>query len=209
MPSGGKIILNPEYFTQLYKESGSVEHVAKKLGLSFDGVREWMKRNNMPLVYKKKYTANENFFSEENEQSFYWAGFIAADGCVLEKGKRYAHILKICLSIKDLEHLKLFRENIKSNNRIFYGENKSPKSNNITEHCYISICSRKICEDLENFNIVPRKTLIFKMPSWLVEHKLAHHFLRGYIDGDGCFSSVLRKGKKTKQIINKKAIMQT
>jgi len=29
------------------------------------------------------YGCNDDFFKEETEASFYWAGFIAADGCMV------------------------------------------------------------------------------------------------------------------------------
>jgi hypothetical protein len=32
------------------------------------------------------------------------------------------------------------------------------------------------------------------------DHPLRHHFIRGYIDGDGCFSSAVGKGRKVRQV---------
>ncbi len=33
----------------------------------------------------KKIAFNENYFKSENERSFYWAGLLAADGCLMDR----------------------------------------------------------------------------------------------------------------------------
>ena len=58
---------------------------------------------------------------------------------------------------------------------------------NDTWACQISITSEKLVKDLAKFNIVPRKSLIYTFPEWLINHPLVHHFIRGYNDGDGSF----------------------
>jgi hypothetical protein len=57
----------------------------------------------------------------------------------------------------------------------------------------LKLSSTKIFDDLARFNIVPRKTMIYSLPEWIISHPLLHHFLRGYSDGDGSFYIV--KGK--------------
>jgi hypothetical protein len=41
--------------------------------------------------------------------------------------------------------------------------------------------------DLEKFNIVPRKTFIYSVTNIVKYSSLANHFIRGYIDGDGSY----------------------
>lgn len=65
----------------------------------------------------KKYNVNENFFSLDTPESFYWAGFIAADGCILKNLK----VLEIGLGIKDKKHLKKFKSAIKYTGNISIG----------------------------------------------------------------------------------------
>lgn len=45
-----------------------------------------MDKNIKTLPHKKhkKYTCDDDFFSRDNPESFYWAGFIAADGFLIE-----------------------------------------------------------------------------------------------------------------------------
>ena len=126
---------------------------------------------------KYKYLCNHSFFKEQNEKSFYWAGFIAADGSLIKR--KYSKISKICLSIKDIEHLEKFKSNIQSNHPIKIYNNS----------CEIVIVSNFIYEDLKIFDIIPNKTKIYSMPEWLEQHELYYHFLRGYFDGDGTITS--------------------
>ena len=116
--------------------------------------------------------SNECAFTDYSEDSCYWAGFLAADGCVTNG------ILKVCLNYDDTSHLEKLRA--------FLGSTHSITSN--TDKYYRSELGFKhsqIVEDLEsNYNIVPRKSLIYKLPK--LPEKYFKHFLRGYFDGDGC-----------------------
>lgn len=145
--------------------------------------------------YTSKYKVNHNIFQEENEASFYLAGFIAADGCIriskTNKNRNYInHRLQISLSKDDKEHLVKIRELLGSTNPINDYEIKNSKKNpnwNDVWESKLLITSKQIVNDLKKFNIVPRKSLTYKFPSWLKKHPLRKHFMRGYFDGDGSF----------------------
>jgi hypothetical protein len=130
-----------------------------------------------------KYKCNEDFFAQDNELSFYWAGFIAADGCVREKKTKYSSIktFEMALSTKDLAHMELLKKHIEAENPIRICGNKRQN----TENCHITISSSRIFDDLNRFGIVPRKSKILQFPDWLARHELVRHFMRGYFDGDG------------------------
>lgn len=182
---GRKLELDTNVFWKIYRIEKSLERVAKQLNCGVDAVNSWMKRNNIEAQYKRKYTQDDNFFGADNEQSFYWAGFIAADGYIYSK----RNALKISLASKDRNHIEKFRLDIKSTNKISDYEKSSE----------ISIYSKQICQDLKRFNIVQKKSLIYAMPEWLIEHPLVHHFLRGYMDGDGSYSKSKSKNRKAFQ----------
>lgn len=127
---------------------------------------------------KPKYRCNENFFSEGSEASFYVAGFIAADGCIQDTGKCATKRLTIHLSMTDIDVLKLIRKLLNSDHKI---EKRGTS-------CELRIGSNTLCNDLKRiFNIGPRKSKKYCLPNELVSHPLIKHFIRGYIDGDGCF----------------------
>lgn len=67
--------------------------------------------------------------------------------------------------------------------------------------CTLTFSSSKTFNDLERFNVVERKTYIYCMPGWLIEHPLVHHFMRGYVDGDGCFCLKNNKKQRMPQLL--------
>ena len=104
-----------------------------------------------PTGYKQRtYNVDDFFFNIPNELNSYYAGFIAADGCICSRN-RDKRTLRIGLSSKDSKWLKTFKEKIKS---------ESPFKNRIQKKIYeiteISITSKQIVDDLKsNFNVVP------------------------------------------------------
>jgi transposase-like protein len=197
-----KAPLNIEMVERLYRQLGSLSAVAKEIGCTKEGVRLVMKRNGFDIKRQIIYNANYNLFKEENEQSLYWAGFIAADGCVKQRKTNCSDRfeLQIALSSKDHKHLEKFKNDIQYDGPIRKSISKNSKINplwNDTESCEIQITSKEIFDDLSKYNIVPRKSLIYTFPEWLITHPLINHFMRGYFDGDG--SWYLQKYLQKKQ----------
>src|ERR1035437_7947582 len=54
---------------------------------------------------QRKYIVNDYFFSTDTEESFYWAGFLAADGCVQKGINSDTYYISLTLSLKDKEHV--------------------------------------------------------------------------------------------------------
>jgi hypothetical protein len=150
---------------------------------------------------RHKYSCNEDIFKKDNELSFYLAGFIAADGNISNKKNRA--ILAIELSSKDLDFLKYLQVLFQSNHAIYSKAVKNSKRNSDwkdTMNCSFAINSKKIFNDLARFNVVPAKTKIYRFPKWLINHPLVHHFMRGYVDGDGTFGLKQGSAKNNKKI---------
>lgn len=134
--------------------------------------------------YLRKFNINDDYFSTPNKENCYWAGFIAADGCIHNNRK-----LVISISDVDLILLEDFKKHTNCENNIhFY----NPKIGN--RQCKISIYSEKICCDLKkHFNIIKNKTLVLKPPN-IKNKDYIDYYIKGYIDGDGCISLNKRKG---------------
>lgn len=129
----------------------------------------------------RKIERNDNYFSEPNLENSYWAGFIAADGCVCGD-KIYIEI-----SDKDESHLKKFSE------AISWMGNLKFRTRGHYRFCRIQFNSKHICNDLKNnFNIVSNKTYIGIPPN--LPQDLVKAFIIGYIDGDGCISLDKKNG---------------
>ncbi len=131
----------------------------------------------------RKYNINDSYFSIPNEENSYWAGFLAADGYIADRSNcaksKNNKTLNLELSIKDLEHIELFKNTLKYEGIL----RKRNRSNGIV---VLQVSSRQIIENLETiYNITPKKSFTLKPPTML-STELQECFLIGLIDGDGC-----------------------
>jgi len=173
-----------------YNRLGSMQKVADYLQVSIDSIYKYMKLYEIPYNkhYQGIYVCNENYFKNDTEGSFYWAGFIAADGSVQKR--KYSKILKIALSQNDHQHIELFKKSIESTHPIKTHEVKPSKLVKTKNMCSeIQIANNNIYNDLNRFNIIPNKTKVYTFPEWLIDHELVNHFMRGYFDGDGTITN--------------------
>ncbi len=151
---------------------------------------------------KTKHSHNETFFEIPNLINSYWAGFIAADGCIQHNNK-----VIIKLSKKDVNHLKKFKTDINFNGVLYectrktnYGGSPDKQKYNGKEYSTSTIYlsnAQKLVHDLSTrFNIHHRKSLTLSYPNNLSPvNELA--FIKGYIDGDG----YIEFGARTRIII--------
>lgn len=116
----------------------------------------------------------------DSNESFYWMGFILADGCFFEDR------LQITLAIKDKEHLQNFANYVKYNISL-----KDTKTNTTFSSKNIEICPL-ICE---KFDIKPNKT--YNPPKTIKTFTIDQQYclLAGFIDGDGNIQNQ-SKGRK-------------
>jgi hypothetical protein len=198
-----KNILTKELLEKEFAELKSSKAIGRKLGISGETISRYMEDFGLTPNKKISYNCNHNLFSTDTENSFYLAGFIAADGCIKSKKGTTSRSLYIGLSNKDRKHLEKIRDAIDAEHPIGDYEVKNSKKNpkwNDTICSSITITSAQIYSDLQRFNITERKTHTLTLPDWMRDHPLRHHFIRGYIDGDGSFYHSVGKGKKVKQV---------
>lgn len=161
--------------------SQSLYYYKKKYGLKMNPIG----KGTFTYRQKRIYNVNDNFFETPDVLNSYWAGFIAADGCIRIGQKQ--NTLNIGLSSKDFEHLNAFKNNIEFEGSIKTQCVKKIYKNDekIFESSSLTITSQKISDDLyQNFNITPRKSLTLLPPN-ISEPNLVDAFICGYIDGDG------------------------
>lgn len=185
--------ISKEDLEKVYLDLKSYDKTAAYFSCGLQVIRRLIKKFNITPNIKggiRKYNADFNFFSQDNEASFYWAGFIAADGCVYSSNnKSIIDVLHIKLASKDIDHLKKFKKDIGASNPIFSHQHGLSLITGLPlKYSEIRLFSTRIVQDLLRFNIVPAKTKIYEFPQWLINHPLKHHFMRGYFDGDGCAS---------------------
>src|ERR1700733_4833057 len=142
--------------------------------------------NDIRSLAQTRFTHSKNFFTTPNIVNCYWAGFIAADGCIVD-----ARHLVVLLKRDDVGHLQQFCRDIEYDGNIYYGS--STLKGREYGRCQIEISNaEKIIHDLNvNFAIHKQKSLTYTHPE--LQGDLALAFLKGYIDGDGHIDVEKRK----------------
>lgn len=186
-----KYYQDKELLKELYEAHKSYDKVAEILGCNYKTVARWMKKfdiANVGTQGARKRNLNHDYFEEINtEEKAYWLGFLYADGCVYRGSGSYSYRLQINLQARDRIILEKFQSAIESNYKI-----QEKKVNN-ADCVLLKVNSTKMCEDLMNLGVVPRKSLICTFPK--LRSDLIPHFIRGYFDGDGCITRTESRGK--------------
>lgn len=180
------ININIGLMIDLYKKQKSVDYIAKLFNVSSTTIFRRLKENNIKIrgsgckynesgdLFINQHSCNEKYFLKPNTENCYWAGFIAADGSITKDNS-----LSITLSIKDIDHLKTFKNKIKYTGEIktYFRDKK--------QYCRIEIFNKNIVNDLlSNFKITKRKTFTLEPPNFKNKNHIKS-FITGYIDGDG------------------------
>jgi hypothetical protein len=143
---------------------------------------------------RTKKTCTRDFFNViDTEEKAYWLGFIFADGYIsfsesnMKKGQlATTYCIGIKLQWSDREHLKKFNKSISGNYKVFK-EISHPDGfrKKTTEAAKILVYSQQMYNDLNKY-FDRDKTYTAKFPN--IPEDLIRHFIRGYFDGDGCFT---------------------
>jgi len=174
----------------LYNQGLRDAELASKLCISPATAGRWRRRLQLPrhpatptnLIYE----INEDYFQTiDTEDKAYWLGFIYADGNIHDNNehKKLAASWKFSLAVQwtDMEHINKFLNAIKSTHplckRQYGNQNRQPVA-------VVSIYRQRFAKHLISHGVVPRKTKKLQLPSLPIE--LIRHFIRGYLDGDGC-----------------------
>lgn len=125
---------------------------------------------------------NDAFFAIPNPNSAYWAGILAADGCI------HSDRL-VSLELQYQDRMEIF----KLKHAISYDGNIFEKKNKDKSFSRLSFVSKKIVKDLNKiYNLSQRKSLTLRPPN-IKNQDIVRSFIRGYFDGDG--SIFLSNGK--------------
>ena len=156
---------------KLYNEGYGTLELAEKFNLHRGTIQRILKRNNVDLRKRTPVHYDIHFFDEYNENSCYWAGFIAADGYI--RSDRAA--VTVHLANTDYKHLL----------KLAQITNYEGNINVSKDACYITFAGEWFKNSLiDKFDIHPRKTFNITI-SEKIPKDMVKHFLRGYFDGDG------------------------
>ena len=153
------------------RESGKgVTEIGKILGLDRTAVSRNLKQRGYDTSRNPLY---KNIFETiDTEEKAYWLGFLYADGYV----SKYNQI-EVALSLEDEEHLYKLKKFVNTNTNVLKDEHRAR----------LLFCSQQMANDLAKLGCINNKSLVLTFPTKeQVPDELLRHFLRGYVDGDGC-----------------------
>lgn len=143
---------------------------------------ERMKDNNIAKIY----SCNDNYFSNLTDEVAWVLGLWAADGHVLNPTNTVAISQSDDYGLKLLKYIKKILQYtgpIYDRHTTGIGYISGREVNRVNAYM-LNILSKQMKIDLEKYNIVPAKSLIYKYPENLPIEYL-YPFLRGLLDGDG------------------------
>lgn len=184
-----KIVLQQKELNKLidlYKSGNSLREMVKITGYSRGFLAKTLKANNINIrdntLNSRKYNHIEDFFEViDTEEKAYWLGFIYADGYITRNSFGFN------INAIDKDHAVKFNESLQADNPIHEYKGTGYNADSLT--CRTLLTSTKTVNDLIDKGCVRNKTLQLKFPTEeQVPTHLLHHFIRGYMDGDGCIS---------------------
>lgn len=192
--SVSELIREPETVVQiirLHSEGYSEDKLEKIFNLTRVTLRKILHENGIKTdLYDRyrTYNVDQDYFATiDTNNKAYVLGMLYADGNV-SKNK---FNLQLSLRWDDKEILEKISQDMKSDKPLYfrnfeqYNDKYKIKAQN--QWC-LTIHSKKIHQDLEQWGVVACKTHILTYPNFLTDEQHSH-FLRGNIDGDGCIHS--------------------
>ena len=161
----------------------SLTKLGEKYGIKRQTISKYLKQRGFDVInYQNRVRIDDKAFDNmHTEEQYYWLGFMYADGNISSTGNR----IEVRLSIKDLSHLEKFRKFLKLETEIRTG------ICNGNGFCHLSVRNKHLWETLNNLGCKPCKSLNLKFPNIKIfnnDKANILHFIRGYVDGDGCLS---------------------
>ena len=184
-----------ENIIYMYKHGYSTVKIGEKYNVSYRTIARFLEKNGIPRtgVGRRKYKLNEHYFDEiDTPNKAYMLGFFYADG----SNCKNKSTVVMSLQEEDKEILEKIRLEVGSEKPLEYlnYSNKTNGGYKYKNQYRLLFFSSHMCSMLEKYGMVPNKSLVLKFPDKLPEN-LYSHFIRGYMDGDGC---ILKRTEKNK-----------
>ena len=178
-------MINLEELVKLNCSGLTQNEIATKLNVSRSTVQKYLKilHVNTPNYHNLLKFDNTVFDCIDDEEKSYWLGFLYADGNVAKNNNN----VELSLSIKDKEHLEKYRTFLKNISPVKTG--KSMYNGKEFQRCRLTVTNKYFRDKLISLGCIPQKSLKVKFPNDIFKHEeLKYHFIRGYVDGNGCIS---------------------
>ena len=161
-------------------KDASIRSILIKRGVKMRTISEGVRRLSI----------DEKAFSQINENSAYWVGFLMADGCIGKNGTR----ISLRLASKDKKHIYKFRKFLNGGQQVRKILPAKCFKNSMSTGSYVyEVSSKNLCNDLARFGVLPRKSFTAEV----IGLEYNRDFWRGCIDGDGSIGFVKSKTAKS------------
>lgn len=174
-----KLGINIETIISLYNEGKTPTMIAETYGCTPSNISRRLKKVGINIVrdytktrYSRKgrHKIDINFFKKiDTEEKAYFLGIMFSDGSISQN--------QFYLKLKDEDVVTKFKKALKCDYPIKH--NETPYYNYIIE-----ISSKEMCNDLINLGCTINKTKTIQFPN--IDECFYRHFIRGFMDGDGC-----------------------
>ena len=175
---GGIYKLPEKEIITRYQQGESCQSIANSFNVTFHSISNILEKNNIKRNNRyKNLKLDEDYFEKiDRMDKAYFLGFMLTDGNV----SLNENIIRLSLSTKDEEILKIFKEKTGNENKIVIREDEKHSERTF------QLRSKKWKNDLSKYGVVPKKTFICEMP--MLQDDMMPHLIRGMIDGDGWIS---------------------
>lgn len=170
----------------MYKNGISSELIANNFNIAGTTVCRILTRNNIEIrpatQNKRQYKINEDYFENiDTERKAYFLGLLYADGNL--SSRKSDNRVSIILHEKDRHILVELSNDIYGFEKI----HQDGQNNKGEKYLGVAIYSKKMHSDLSKLGCTPQKSFTITFPSFdIVPKELIWHFIRGFMDGDGC-----------------------
>lgn len=174
----------------LHGEGLTQRQMAVRLGCGLNTVRRRMKLLNLKPQSNgsRDYEINSSAFDLiDTEEKAYWFGFLLADGC-LGRLKSKWRTLRVCLQARDESQLVALAKFLGYKGALFE-DFRCKHHRKLLTFCDTQFAAILIKKGWLNY----KRGLSFEILDCVPDIVFAH-FVRGYFDGDGCFSYMRVKG---------------
>ena len=171
------------------KKNSRVKDLAIKYGMTDKGILYVLHKHSAKIrpigSDNRTYRVKENIFDNiDTQKKAYFLGLLMSDGYNNEKKGQ----IEVTQSDKDVDIIVKLRDFVfvnKDSPIKRYIRESNAYTDKISVRNVVNIHSKKLSNYLAKNGCVKNKTNVVKFPEHIPK-KLYRHFIRGYIDGDGC-----------------------
>lgn len=189
---------------ELANQGLTATEIAKILGIWRQTVYYKLKKigRSIPNYHNSLKFDNTVFDIIDTEEKSYWLGFLMADGYV----SKTTNTVELSLKGDDSKHLEKYNNFLK--NTVSIKISKIITNGKEYKRCRCAVTDKHFHDKLIELGCTPQKSLTLKFPNKNIfaNNDLIRHFIRGYIDGDGCLTYT-KTGRLVIEIIGTKEFL--